>query len=148
MQPLTRKHPLSKVLTIAIPPAYAFLAEIKDLATLFDRARDLPFITNTKQDIAGRYGGQVLAQYSIVPRTAAVSDSAETCLELCRRGLGLYICPDLSPRRLRSLGEGLILRPLGVTYPIDLAWRKGLYVPAALRVFKEACQEETAGLNS
>ena len=106
----------------------------------------LPFISNTKQDIAGRYGSQILARYSIVPRTAAVSDSAETCLELCRRGLGLYICPDLYPRRLRSLGEGLILRPLGVTYPIDLAWRKGLYVPVALRVFAEACRGETEGL--
>ena len=145
---LEREVLYQEEMVLAIPPAYAFLAEIKDLATLFDRARDLPFITNTKQDIAGRYGGQVLAQYSIVPRTAAVSDSAETCLELCRRGLGLYICPDLYPRRLRSLGEGLILRPLGVTYPIDLAWRKGLYVPAALRVFTKACREETSGLNS
>ena len=135
-------------MVLAIPPSYGFLADTPDLSGLFARARDLPFITNTKQDIAGRYGGQVLAQYSIVPRTAAVSDSAETCLELCRRGLGLYICPDLYPRRLRSLGEGLILRPLGVTYPIDLAWRKGLYVPATLRVFTEACREETAGLNS
>ena len=103
---------------------------------------------NTKQDIAGRYGGQILAQYSIVPRTAAVSDSAATCLELCRKGLGLYICPDLYPRHFHALADSLILRPLGVTYPIDLAWRKGLYVPAALRVFTEACREETAELNS
>ena len=47
-----------------------------------------------------------------------------------------------------ALADSLILRPLGVTYPIDLAWRKGLYVPAALRVFTEACREETAELNS
>ena len=145
---LEREVLYQEEMVLALPPSYAFLADITDLSDLFARARELPFITNTKKDIAGRYGGQVLAQYSIVPRTAAVSDSAETCLELCRRGLGLYICPDLYPRRLRSLGEGLILRPLGVTYPIDLAWRKGLYVPAALRVFTEACREETAGLNS
>lgn len=145
---LEREVLYQEEMVLAIPPAFAFLGDTADLAELFDLARDLPFITNTKQDIAGRYGSQILARYSIVPQTAAVSDSAETCLELCRRGLGLYICPDLYPRRLRSLGEGLILRPLGVTYPIDLAWRKGLYIPASLRVFTEACQAETASLNS
>ena len=76
-------------MVLAIPRAFAFLGEVPDEGALFDRARDLPFIMNTKRDIAGRYGSQILARHSLVPRTAAVSDSAETCLELCRRGLGL-----------------------------------------------------------
>ena len=145
---LEREVLYQEEMVLAIPPDYGSLSEAADLSALFDRARDLPFIMNTKQDIAGRYGGQILAQYSIVPRTAAVSDSAATCLELCRKWLGLYICPDLYPRHFHALAGSLILRPLGVTYPIDLAWRKGLYVPAALRVFTEACREETAELNS
>ena len=145
---LEREVLYQEEMVLAIPPAYGSLSEAAELSDLLDRARDLPFIMNTKQDIAGRYGGQILAQYSIVPRTAAVSDSAATCLELCRKGLGLYICPDLYPRHFHALADSLILRPLGVTYPIDLAWRKGLYGPAALRVFTEACREETAELNS
>ena len=117
-----------------------------EIQFLLDLARDLPFIMNTTRDIAGRYGSQILAQHSIVPRTAAVSDSAETCLEMCRRGLGLYICPDLYPRHFRALAAELTLCPLGVTYSIDLAWRKELYVSSALRAFAEACRAETAGL--
>ena len=143
---LERETLYREEMVLAIPRCFAFLGDAPDDDALFDRARDLPFIMNTKRDIAGRYGSQILARHSLVPRTAAVSDSAETCLELCRRGLGLYICPDLYPRHFHALAADLILRPMGVTYPIDLAWRKGLYIPAALRVFAEACRGETGGL--
>ena len=137
-------------MVLAIPKTadFAGLDPALSPGELLDRARDLPFIMNTKKDIAGRYGSQILSQYSIVPRTAAVSDSAETCLEMCRRGLGLYICPDLYLRHFRPLREELTVCPLGVTYPIDLARRKDLYVSAALRTFMAACQAETADLEA
>ncbi len=134
------------VLAIPRTGAFAGLDPALPPADLWDRVRDLPFIMNTRQDIAGRYGSQLLAQHSIVPRTAAVSDSAETCLEMCRRGLGLYICPDLYPRHFRALAAELTVIPLGVTYPIDLAWRKALYISASLRTFAAACRAEAAAL--
>ena len=135
------------VLAIPKTAAFAHLDPAMGPDALLELARDLPFILNTKRDVAGRYGSQLLAQHSIVPRTAAVSDSAETCLEMCRRGLGLYICPDLYPRHFRDLEAALTLCPLGVKYPIDLAWRRALYLSAALRTFTAACQAETAALN-
>lgn len=141
---LSRQVLYREEMVLAIPrtPEFRALDPESDPAALFDLARDLPFIMNTKKDIAGRFGSQVLAQHSIVPRTAAVSDSAETCLEMCRRGLGLYICPDLYPRHFRALAAELTVVPLGVTYAIDLAWRRDLYTSAAIRIFAEACMEE------
>ena len=135
-------------MVLAIPNTadFAHLDPALGPEALLDRTRDLPFIMNTRKDIAGRYGRQILAQRSIVPRTAAVSDSAETCLEMCRRGLGLYICPDLYLGHFRDLRSALRVCPLGVTYPIDLARRKDLYLSQALRAFVAACQEETAAL--
>ena len=145
---LERQTLYREEMVLVIPPTEPFSPLDPALGpdALLDLARDLPFIMNTTRDIAGRYGSQILAQHSIVPRTAAVSDSAETCLEMCRRGLGLYICPDLYPRHFRALAAELTLCPLGVTYSIDLAWRKELYVSSALRAFAEACRAETAGL--
>ncbi len=145
---LERQTLYREEMVLVIPPTEPFSPLDPALGpdALLDLARDLPFIMNTTRDIAGRYGSQILAQHSIVPRTAAVSDSAETCLEMCRRGLGLYICPDLYPRHFRALAAELTLCPLGVTYSIDLAWRKELYVSSALRAFESACRAETAGL--
>ena len=147
---LDRKVLYREEMVLAVPRTGPFAGLDPDLGpdVLLDRARDLPFIMNTRNDIAGRYGSQILAQHSIVPKTAAVSDSAETCLEMCRRGLGLYICPDLYLRHFLDLRKALAVVPLGVTYPIDLAWRKGLYVTAALRAFADACGEETAALSA
>lgn len=134
------------VLVIPRTGVFASLDPALGPEVLLEKARDLPFITNTRRDVAGRYGSQILAQHSIVPRTAAVSDSAETCLEMCRRGLGLYICPDLYPRHFRALGAEVAVCPLGLTYPIDLAWHRTLYRPAGLEVFAAACREETEAL--
>ena len=133
------------VLVIPNTEDYAFLDPAGGPDALLDQARDLPFVRNTRQDIAGRYGGQILARRSIVPRTAAVSDSAETCLELCRLGLGLYLCPDLYLRHFRTLEGAVRVCPLGVTYPIDLIWRNELYVSAAVRTFLEVCRQVVGG---
>ena len=73
---------------------------------------DLPFVMNTQNDIAGRFGSEILEAYHILPRVAAMSDSAETCLRMCRDGLGAYICPDIYVRFYRERLQDLVIIPL------------------------------------
>lgn len=98
-----------------------------------------PFVMNAQNDVAGRYGSVLLEKAGVVPKLAAMSDSAETCLQLCRDGLGLYICPDLYLRFFREYREQLHLLPLPFSYPIRIACRNGRYTPAGVTAFVEEC---------
>lgn len=98
-----------------------------------------PFVMNTQNDIAGRYGSVLLEKAGIVPKVSALSDSAETCLRLCRDGLGLYLCPDLYVNFFQDIQAQLHCIPLPFSYPIRLAWRNGSYTKAGIEAFAAAC---------
>ena len=100
---------------------------------------DLPFVMNTQNDIAGRFGSEILEAYHILPRVAAMSDSAETCLRMCRDGLGAYICPDIYVRFYRERLQDLVIIPLDFSYPICLARRNDLYEKASVQTFRKCC---------
>ena len=96
---------------------------------------------NTQNDIAGRYGSSIMESFSLIPRIAAVSDSAETCLQMCLDGLGAYICPDLYVRFYRDRFAALHVIPLDCSYGICLASGKGLYEKRSVREFWKYCLE-------
>lgn len=98
-----------------------------------------PFVMNTQNDIAGRYGSVLLEKAGVVPKVSVLSDSAETCLRLCRDGLGLYLCPDLYVNFFQDFREQLLCLPLPFSYPIRIAWRNGAYAKAGIEAFTEAC---------
>ena len=97
----------------------------------------IPFVMNTQNDIAGRAGASILESFGIIPRIAAISDSAETCLQMCEDGLGAYICPDLYVRFYRDPFRDLSVIPLDYSYGICLAWRKGLYDRRSIQTFRK-----------
>ena len=113
------------------------LTRSKDLRIL----AGIPFVMNTQNDIAGRCGASIMESYSMVPRIAAVSDSAETCLQMCLDGLGAYICPDLYVRFYQDRFAALHVIPLDYSYGICLASRKGLYEKRSVREFRKYCLE-------
>ena len=99
----------------------------------------LPFVMNTQNDIAGRIGSEILEAYHIMPRVAAMSDSAETCLRMCQNGLGAYICPDVYVRFYREWLRNLLIIPLDFSYPICLARRNDLYEKTSVQTFRKCC---------
>ena len=130
-------------MTMVIPrtPRFAPLAEE------FQKTGDLkllaswPMITNTRNDIVGRYISQVLLQNHIPPNIAAMSDIAGTCLRLCAEGVGVYLCPDLYIRYYRELEDKCITVPLPYSYAIHMAMRKTEKRAAAVERFA-ACLKE------
>ena len=115
----------------------AALTRTKDIRIL----AGIPFVMNTQNDIAGRYGSSIMESFSLIPRIAAVSDSAETCLQMCLDGLGAYICPDLYVRFYRDRFAALHVIPLDCSYGICLASGKGLYEKRSVREFWKYCLE-------
>lgn len=115
----------------------AALTRTKDIRIL----AGIPFVMNTQNDIAGRYGSSIMESFSLIPRIAAVSDSAETCLQMCLDGLGAYICPDLYVRFYRDRFAALHVIPLDCSYGICLASGKGLYEKRSVRKFWKYCLE-------
>ena len=120
----------------------AELTRTKDLRLL----AGIPFVMNTRNDIAGRYGASIMESFSMIPRIASVSDSAETCLQMCLDGLGAYICPDLYVRFYHDKFAELRVIPLDYSYGIFLAQRKGFYEKRSVREFRKYCLE--TGRNS
>lgn len=141
----------SMVLTISEKLISEKLISEKQLAEL-TRTKDLrllagiPFVMNTRNDIAGRYGASIMESFSMIPRIASVSDSAETCLQMCLDGLGAYICPDLYVRFYHDKFAELRVIPLDYSYGIFLAQRKGFYEKRSVREFRKYCLE--TGRNS
>ena len=115
----------------------AALTRTKDIRIL----AGIPFVMNTQNDIAGRYGSSIMESFSLIPRIAAVSDSAETCLQMCLDGLGAYICPDLYVRFYHDKFAELRVIPLDYSYGIFLAQRKGFYEKRSVREFRKYCLE-------
>jgi DNA-binding transcriptional LysR family regulator len=113
------------------------LTRSKDLGIL----AGVPFVMNTQNDIAGRYGASIMESIGMIPRIAAVSDSAETCLQMCLDGLGAYICPDLYVRFYQDKFADLHVIPLEYSYGICLAQRKRLYEKRSVRAFCKYCLE-------
>ena len=106
-----------------------------------------PMITNSRNDIVGRYIGRVLLENRIAPNIAAMSDSAETCLRLCAEGVGVYVCPELYIRYFRTLEDAYMVLPLPYSYVIHMAVRRTAHRAAAIDCFAEHCREKigTAG---
>lgn len=98
-----------------------------------------PFVMNTQNDIAGRYGAVLLEKAGVVPKVSVLSDSAETCLRLCRDGFGLYLCPDLYVDFFTAFRDQLLCLPLPLSYPIRIAWRNGAYTKDGIEAFLDAC---------
>ncbi|MBQ7535406.1 MAG: LysR family transcriptional regulator [Stomatobaculum sp.] len=105
-----------------------------------------PMITNSLNDIVGRYISRVLLENRISPNIAAVSDSAETCLRMCAEGVGVYICPQLYINYFRALEDAYEVLPLPYSYAIHIAVRRTAHRAAAVDRFAEYCREQTAGL--
>ncbi len=130
-------------MAVIIPqkPEYEELAEILretgDLKHLASR----PMITNTRNDIVGRYINRVLLQNHIPPNIAAMSDIAGTCLGLCAEGVGVYICPDLYVRYYRELADRCTVVPLPYSYAIHIAMPGGEKSSLAARRFAEYCKK-------
>ena len=103
--------------------------EFRGLAEAFRKSGDLkllsgyPVITNSRNDIVGRYISRVFLENRIPPDIAAVSDSAETCLRLCAKGTGVYLCPDLYTGYFRELQPFWEVFPLPYICPIHIAVR-------------------------
>ena len=93
----------------------AALTRTKDIRIL----AGIPFVMNTQNDIAGRYGSSIMESFSLIPRIAAVSDSAET----------------------RDRFAALHVIPLDCSYGICLASGKGLYEKRSVREFWKYCLE-------
>ena len=104
--------------------------EFSGLIAKFRESGDLrllsgsPVITNSMNDIVGRYISRLLKENHIPPNIAAISDSAETCLRMCAEGLGIYICPDLYLRYFREIQDRIQAFPLPYSYPIHTAVQK------------------------
>ena len=126
------------------------------LAEAFRETGDLkllascPMITNSRNDIVGRYINRVLQQNRIPPNIIAMSDSAETCLRLCAGDVGVYLCPDLYIRYFSDIHKKCYVLPLPYSYMIHLAVRDGSGRSAAVDRFAEHVRAycgmmETAG---
>ena len=103
-----------------------------------------PMITNSRNDIVGRYIGRVFLENRIAPNIAAMSDSAETCLRLCAEGVGVYICPELYIRYFRTLEDAYMVLPLPYSYAIHMAVRRTAHRAAAIDRFAEHCRKNLA----
>ncbi|MBQ5421353.1 MAG: LysR family transcriptional regulator [Clostridium sp.] len=130
-------------MAVIIPkkPEYAPLAEALQETGDLRHLASWPMITNTRNDIVGRYISQVLLQNHIPPNIAAMSDIAGTCLRLCAEGVGVYLCPDLYIRYYRELEDKCITVPLPYSYAIHMAMRKTEKRAAAVERFA-ACLKE------
>lgn len=106
-----------------------------------------PMITNSRNDIVGRYIGRVLLENRIVPNIAAMSDSAETCLRLCAEGVGVYVCPELYIRYFRTLEDSYMVLPLPYSYAIHMAVRRTAHRAAAIDRFAEHCRTNLTAAN-
>ena len=62
----------------------------------------------------------------MIPHIAVKSDNAETCLDMCRSGIGLYICPDMFLKKM-NISEKFYTIPLHIEYTISTAYRKKTY---------------------
>ena len=106
-----------------------------------------PMITNSRNDIVGRYIGRVLLENRIAPNIAAMSDSAETCLRLCAEGVGVYVCPELYIRYFRTLEDAYMVLPLPYSYAIHMAVRRTAHRAAAIDRFAEHCRTNLTAAN-
>ena len=105
---------------------YRGLKQKRPTDRLWQELNGYPFIMHTDRDIIGRYSKRVFKENGMIPEIAAVSDNAETCIEMCRKGLGLYICPDFLLRNLDISGQCDTI-PLHIEYTISAAFRKQAY---------------------
>ena len=131
-------------LVVPRSPAFAPLREALKNAPDPKLLASWPMITNSRNDIVGRYIGRVLLENRIAPNIAAMSDSAETCLRLCAEGVGVYICPELYIRYFRAMEDAYMVLPLPYSYAIHMAVRRTAHRAAAIDRFAEHCRENIA----
>ena len=125
------------MLVIPRKPAFRPLAEAIREGGGLKRLSSWPIITNSRNDIVGRYIGRVLTENRIPPNIAAMSDMAETCLRLCAEGVGVYICPELYTGFFPETEKQCIVEPLPYSYAIHIARRRTAKRPAAVDRFAE-----------
>ena len=126
--------------------------EYTPLAEAFRKSGELkelvnwPMISNSRNDIVGRYINRVLLQNHIPPNIAAMSDIAETCLRLCAEGVGVYLCPDLYIRYFKKIVARCVILPLPYSYMIHMAARTLPGRQAATEKFMEYVEQEIKGV--
>ena len=135
-------------MAVIIPkkPEYAPLAEALQETGDLRHLASWPMITNTRNDIVGRYISQVLLQNHIPPNIAAMSDIAGTCLRLCAEGVGVYLCPDLYIRYFKNIVARCVILPLPYSYMIHMAARTLPGRQAATEKFMEYVEQKIKGV--
>ena len=133
----------SESMVLILPNVFLTREQLTEMNRTGDLSvlEEVPFVMNTQNDIAGRFGTAILESSHIVPYTAAMSDSAETCLRMCIDGLGAYICPDIYVRFYRDRLKHLSIIPLDYSYQIFLARRQELYDKTSIQTFWKCCRE-------
>ena len=130
-------------MAVIIPgtPEYDPLAETLEKTGDLKHLASWPMITNSQNDIVGRYISRVLLQHHIPPNIAAMSDIAGTCLRLCAEGVGVYLCPDLYIRNFPEIEKTCRMLPIPYSYPIHIAVRNFTKRAAAADRFFAYCRE-------
>lgn len=133
----------SESMVLILPTGFLTREQLTEMNRTGDLSvlEEVPFVMNTQNDTAGRFGTAILESSHIVPYTAAMSDSAETCLRMCIDGLGAYICPDIYVRFYRDRLKHLSIIPLDYSYQICLARRQELYDKTSIQTFWKCCRE-------
>ena len=131
--------------TMVLVAAKSLLAD-EDLRRLREKndlrlLADYPFVMNSQNDIAGKYGTVILENAGVVPRVAVMSDSAETCLRMCGDGLGVYVCPDIYLRFFSGPRAELLILPQDISYPVKIAYRAELYIKRGVQELVRCCKD-------
>ena len=119
-------HQENVMLLVPDREEYCELKQMQDMDRMWQLLGRYTFIMHTDRDIIGRYSKSVFEEHGLIPEIAVVSDNAETCMDMCRNGMGLYICPDFLLENLKASNQCLAI-PLHMEYTISAAYRKQAY---------------------
>ena len=96
---------------------------------------DYPFILHEKNDIVGRYAHKYFRDNNVTPSMIAMSDNAETCIDICADGIGLYMCPDMIIDSMTQSYDNIRRVPLDIHYTISAAYSKNRYQSVVMAEF-------------
>lgn len=127
-------HQEKLMLLIPLEENYRELIKEWELSGNWQCFSQYPFILHTNYDIVGRFGSRFFEEHGMIPQIAVKSDNAETCLDMCRAGIGLYICPDMFLKKM-DISEKFYTIPLNIEYTISTAYRKKTYQSRLIEEF-------------
>ncbi len=117
----------------------------------FELLADCPFVLLKEGEIIHSVAESLFAAYNFTPQVYAHVEHLDTLFELCRRGLGAMVCPDLLLRSsdMRSSSppqlHAVPINHPQARYSVNISYPANAYRSVALQAFIEVAMKMNTG---